>query len=422
MSHPAASGGEAPFIGQDDFVALWLQLSTAVPNPWERLAAGSRDGGRNDYSSTARQRGKSASPSANRPPTRSGRPASPAADRPRGELLPGSRSKVPSKKMGVPQAAQPSPSSKPRKHLMRLPGSFRSGDFSDEPNSRRSENTTSGRALPRLTVMRPRSPAVAHRVDCNSDPHQKAPVLDFSFSGVTELRELLECTPRAAVLAQVPRRVSVAFPKDANSSLSFSTTSETLRPPTSRLLRKESVLSRASSPSREPLSPTSGGTALSEATGLRGASAWDPPKFSAVVLRLSSNALTHLSDFSSVIPKLIRDYTLTLTNLDLSFNAIVALPENWAGARLRFLYLHGNAIPSFEEVSRLQCLRESLTHLTLHGNPVSDCRGYKTAVLATLPRLRLLDFSLVTPVDREDGQRARARALVPHRPVSPSHR
>ena len=62
--------------------------------------------------------------------------------------------------------------------------------------------------------------------------------------------------------------------------------------------------------------------------------------------------------------------------------------------------MHGNQISHMSDVIKLSKL-EHLAKLTLHGNPITEQKNYKLFVAAHLPRLRSLDFSTITKLDRD---------------------
>lgn len=64
------------------------------------------------------------------------------------------------------------------------------------------------------------------------------------------------------------------------------------------------------------------------------------------------------------------------------------------------IYLHANAIADIGQVDKLRGLSK-LRSLTLHGNPLEETPNYRFYVIAHLPSLRSLDFSPVTPVERD---------------------
>eukprot|EP00667_Euglena_gracilis_P015929 EG_transcript_16604 len=120
-------------------------------------------------------------------------------------------------------------------------------------------------------------------------------------------------------------------------------------------------------------------------------------------VRLNNNLLASVARLPEVLGALVPAAGRRLTALDLSFNAIAALPDAWGGLPLQVLHLHANSIAGLSEVLKLRPLRGTLLHLTLHGNPVLQDPAYRPTLLALLPRLRSLDFSPVTPTDREDA-------------------
>jgi Leucine-rich repeat len=67
---------------------------------------------------------------------------------------------------------------------------------------------------------------------------------------------------------------------------------------------------------------------------------------------------------------------------------------------MQVLYLHGNRIAKLKAVTQLAALPK-LVKLTLHGNPVSEKKGCRLAIAAAMPRLRSLDFSAITRLDRD---------------------
>ncbi|XP_056467844.1 leucine rich repeat containing 51 isoform X3 [Gadus chalcogrammus] len=66
---------------------------------------------------------------------------------------------------------------------------------------------------------------------------------------------------------------------------------------------------------------------------------------------------------------------------------------------LRVLYLHGNSICNSSEVDRLVKL-PFLHTITLHGNLIEGDKGYRCRVISALAKLKMMDFSAVTPQDR----------------------
>lgn len=77
--------------------------------------------------------------------------------------------------------------------------------------------------------------------------------------------------------------------------------------------------------------------------------------------------------------------------------------------QLSILYLHGNAISQIREVVKLSSLSR-LKSLTLHGNAIEKAKEYRLYVIHHLPQLRKLDFSAITPAERDTAQRRKGGA------------
>ncbi|KAL7748944.1 hypothetical protein RI367_005592 [Sorochytrium milnesiophthora] len=121
-------------------------------------------------------------------------------------------------------------------------------------------------------------------------------------------------------------------------------------------------------------------------------------------LRLCNNQIAQLSGLPGVVTTLMRDVK-ALKWLDLSFNKLEHIdPCLGQLLSLSHLYLHSNALSHIHEVSNVASL-EHLRTLTLHGNPVTDARDYKSVILAYLPKLKHLDFGGVTKTDRATAKR-----------------
>ena len=66
----------------------------------------------------------------------------------------------------------------------------------------------------------------------------------------------------------------------------------------------------------------------------------------------------------------------------------------------RLLYLHCNKLADWSILESLRRLR-MLSRLTLHCNPMSGGRSYRPTLIANLPQLRSLDFSLISQHERD---------------------
>jgi hypothetical protein len=163
-----------------------------------------------------------------------------------------------------------------------------------------------------------------------------------------------------------------------------------------------------------------------------------PPKGAAIQAKglvvddaicLANNDLTGWEGFVPALQPLLCMGTMaSLHRLDLSHNRLVNVGAELADAciNLLVLNLHANQITSLGAVEELTKLKR-LEQLSLHGNPLEadievpkhtdkgvafggtvDGRGkYRADVIALLPWLRQLDFTSVSPSEREQGLRHR---------------
>jgi len=93
-----------------------------------------------------------------------------------------------------------------------------------------------------------------------------------------------------------------------------------------------------------------------------------------------------------------------LTWLDLSFNNIANLNTEAAAITnlkgLRILYLHCNLLDEWNILDILKRLKK-LSRLTLHCNPLAAKKSYRPTIIANLPILRCLDFSLISEEEKD---------------------
>ncbi|KAK9961770.1 hypothetical protein ABG768_007170 [Culter alburnus] len=123
-------------------------------------------------------------------------------------------------------------------------------------------------------------------------------------------------------------------------------------------------------------------------------------KFLSRTLRLSNNFISDFSGLTDTISALFAEPT-RLAWLDLSFNEIRHIdPVLTQLKELRLLYLHGNYISKLSEVDKLAVL-PSLHTITLHGNPIVTEPDYRAHLIATLPHVKMIDFSAVTKQERQ---------------------
>jgi Leucine-rich repeat (LRR) protein len=62
---------------------------------------------------------------------------------------------------------------------------------------------------------------------------------------------------------------------------------------------------------------------------------------------------------------------------------------------LRTLYIHSNYIKDYNELLKLQCLKELKT-LTIHGNPLDAYTHFRSLTIGLLPQVVKIDSVLVT--------------------------
>jgi len=134
-------------------------------------------------------------------------------------------------------------------------------------------------------------------------------------------------------------------------------------------------------------------------------------RYNSNVIRLSNNNLVDTHGLYQLALDLV-ECPENIAWLDLSFNDIEEVTDDILEfPNLKMIYLHGNKIPSLEDLSKLKCL-PNLYSLTLHGNPLENTPEYRASILTMLPYLRSLDFAKVTDRERvkqHDNARPRKR-------------
>mmetsp|Transcript_6599 Transcript_6599/g.23290 ORF Transcript_6599/g.23290 Transcript_6599/m.23290 type:complete len:188 (-) Transcript_6599:62-625(-) len=120
-------------------------------------------------------------------------------------------------------------------------------------------------------------------------------------------------------------------------------------------------------------------------------------------LRVSNNDIGTLEKLVEVAEATLDDPS-QLAWLDASHCGLTSVePVLLRFPQLKVLYLHGNNITKLSEVTKLGQLA-NLQKLTLHGNPMEELPNYRLHVLTTIPKLRSLDFSAVTKLDRDKAE------------------
>ncbi|XP_040885167.1 leucine-rich repeat-containing protein 51-like [Toxotes jaculatrix] len=147
------------------------------------------------------------------------------------------------------------------------------------------------------------------------------------------------------------------------------------------------------------ISHVSGALSQVPRSGVRPLNTNSRRKYLSRSFRLSNNNITDLSDLQNTLSQFLAQPS-KLGWLDLSFNKLTCIDPVLCELReLCVLYLHGNGIWNLAEVDKLGEL-QYLHTITLHGNIIETCKGYRNHVISALPQLKTMDFSAVTPEER----------------------
>ncbi|KAH7491798.1 hypothetical protein PRIC1_002794 [Phytophthora ramorum] len=124
-----------------------------------------------------------------------------------------------------------------------------------------------------------------------------------------------------------------------------------------------------------------------------------------VSLRVNNNKLSHLDDMQDAL-RAVFDAPGALQWLDLSGNELTSIAPDVFSAYpdLFTLHLHGNQLSKYSDVDALAKWLPHLHSLTLHGNPLEERKHYRNLVIAAFPNLKQLNFSSVTPGDRDKAE------------------
>jgi len=115
------------------------------------------------------------------------------------------------------------------------------------------------------------------------------------------------------------------------------------------------------------------------------------------VLDLSDNEILKLENF----PLLQRLHAILLNN-----NRLCRISKGLGEflPRLITLILTGNKITNLEDIDNLAELPR-LTHLSLINNPIAKQEYYRLYVIHKLPKLKVLDFRKVKPLERKESEK-----------------
>ncbi|GMF51592.1 unnamed protein product [Phytophthora fragariaefolia] len=124
-----------------------------------------------------------------------------------------------------------------------------------------------------------------------------------------------------------------------------------------------------------------------------------------VSLRVNNNKIANLDDMHDAL-RAVFDYPGMLQWLDLSGNELDTIPPDVFSAypELFTLHLHGNLLSKYSDVDALAKWLPRLHSITLHGNPLEEKKHYRNYVVASFPNLKQLNFSSVTPGDRDKAE------------------
>ncbi|KAJ3026067.1 UNVERIFIED_CONTAM: Leucine-rich repeat-containing protein 51 [Siphonaria sp. JEL0065] len=116
-------------------------------------------------------------------------------------------------------------------------------------------------------------------------------------------------------------------------------------------------------------------------------------------IRLPNNKIESLDNLFSISMRIVEN-PLNIAWIDLSFNNLKVIDKELLQfPTLSTLYLHANEISALPEIDKLTALTRLRT-LTLHGNPVENCKGYRQYTVSRLSSLKHLDFCAITKQDK----------------------
>ncbi|KAL3663369.1 hypothetical protein V7S43_011775 [Phytophthora oleae] len=124
-----------------------------------------------------------------------------------------------------------------------------------------------------------------------------------------------------------------------------------------------------------------------------------------VSLRVNNNRISHLADMQEAL-RAVFDYPGMLQWLDISGNILESIPPDVFSAYpdLFTLHLHGNSLSKYSDIDALAKWLPRLHSITLHGNPIEEKKHYRNYTIAAFPNLKQLNFSSVTPGDRDQAE------------------
>lgn len=119
---------------------------------------------------------------------------------------------------------------------------------------------------------------------------------------------------------------------------------------------------------------------------------------------VSNNKLTTISGIYDVLMELLPELSFKsklnkvelIQWIDISRNKLTEISSDIARLPfLKILYVHGNNIQQIENVTELRRC-QSLTSLTLYGNPIDHIKGYRNFIIEMCPLLEKLDSAVIS--------------------------
>ncbi|XP_014281151.1 uncharacterized protein [Halyomorpha halys] len=126
----------------------------------------------------------------------------------------------------------------------------------------------------------------------------------------------------------------------------------------------------------------------------------DSGKFLSYSVRFRRNGLTSMTGLDTFLEQRFANPS-NMEWLDLSYNSICEIdPLLSMMPRLKMLYLHSNCFDDLDEVRKLRYL-PNLRSLTLFGNPIEATIDYRLKIVAAIPTLKRIDWTVITQRERE---------------------
>ncbi len=117
---------------------------------------------------------------------------------------------------------------------------------------------------------------------------------------------------------------------------------------------------------------------------------------------LGYNKIRELNNLAPVVKTVINNWEM-LQWIDLSHNYLMKLDYDFADfPNLKTLYLHCNYLASFDELTKLDVLKE-LKNFTIHGNSIAAVNNFRLLVISILPQLKKLDSVLISKKERDNA-------------------